>query len=364
MKKTIIAAAVAAAVAAPAAFADINISGMVNPEFTNQDDSKDTGYAASAVNTDLVFTGSEDLGNGMTASFKYHMYHDSGADSVADTTASLSGDFGTVTAGRMESFHESVAQGFTNIDASHDADLEHGLSANNIGDRVNSALAYMTPNMSGFSAGVALIQGAGEDSDSFASATDFLVKYSNAGLTVFANRFSVDGATLMSGEEITGAQSLAVSDFLTDGNLLVTVAGDASFTAKADVTADAIGASYTMGGLELRAMHRTLDIGSINTLAVAQNGVEFEETLDGGEIDSTFFGAKYTMGANTFAIGNIDDDVEGESTIYSLSHALSKRTSVYITHNDVDSQAGLYNGLLNKASKQADRTVIGLKHTF
>jgi opacity protein-like surface antigen len=33
MKKTIIASAVAAAVAAPAAFADVKISGMVNPEF-------------------------------------------------------------------------------------------------------------------------------------------------------------------------------------------------------------------------------------------------------------------------------------------------------------------------------------------
>jgi predicted porin len=329
---------------------------MVNPEFTNQDDSKDTGYKASAVNTDLVFSGSEDLGNGMTASFKYHMFHDSGADSVADTSVSVSGDFGTVTAGRMESFHESVAQGFTNIDASHDADLEHGLSANNIGDRVNSALAYMTPNMSGFSAGVALIQGAGEDSDSFASATDFLVKYSNAGLTVFANRFSVDGAKIMSGKELTSDQEDAV-DFFFDDSAIADV--DADFTATADVTVDAIGASYTMGGLELRAMHRTVDIGSILT----DNGTdEYDE--DGGDVDSTFFGAKYTMGANTFAIGNIDDDVEGESTIYSVSHALSKRTSVYITHNDVDSQAGLYNGVLNKATAQKDRTVIGLKHTF
>jgi predicted porin len=356
MKKTIIAAAVAAAVAAPAAFADISITGMVNPEFTDQDDSKDTGYAASAVNTDLVFSGSEDLGNGLTASFKYHMFHDSGSDSVADTSVSIAGAFGTVTAGRMESFHESVVQGFTNIDASHDADLEHGLVANQIGNRVNSAVAYMTPNMSGFSAGVALIQGQGIDSDSFNSANDVLVKYSNAGLTVFANRFSVDGATLMKGTEITAAQHDALDAFFDDH---VSDTGS-NFTALANVTADAIGASYKMGDLELRAMRRTVDIGNILTVSSSDGA----DVYRGGEIDSTFLGAKYTMGANTFAIGNIDDDVEGESTIYSVSHALSKRTSVYITHNDVDSQAGLYNGVLNKATAQKDRTVIGLKHTF
>jgi predicted porin len=356
MKKTIIAAAVAAAVAAPAAFADIAISGMVNPEFIDQDGAK--GYGASAVNTDLVFSGSVDLGNGMSASFTYHMFHDSGADKVADTSVSIAGDFGTITAGRMESFQEAVVGGFTNIDASHDADLEHGLSGNHIGDRVDSALAYTTPNMNGFSAGIAIIQGQGEDSDSFNSANDLLVKYSNAGLTVFANRFSVDGGTLMNSAEIDADDVTAIDEFTgAVGNGLAVA--EKKLKATADVTVDAIGASYKMGDLEVRAMHRTVDVGSIDITATAGS-----ETVDGGEIDSTFFGAKYTMGANTFAIGNIDDDVEGESTIYSLSHALSKRTSVYITHNDADTDAGTYNGLLNKGTAQADRTVIGVKHTF
>jgi len=354
MKKTIIAAAVAAAVAAPAAFADITISGMVNPEFIDEDGDK--GYGASAVNTDLVFSGSEDLGNGMTASFKYHMFHDSGADKVADTSVSIAGDFGTITAGRMESFQEAVVGGFTNIDASHDADLEHGLSGNHIGDRVDSAVAYTTPNMNGFSASIAIIQGQGEDSDSFNSANDLLVKYSNAGLTVFANRFSVDGGTLMSGKGTdVGTKAAKINTFL-DG---AAATDNNGFKAEADITIDAIGASYNLGDLEVRAMHRTLDVGTVTTTVATTAG-----SVDGGEIDSTFFGAKYTMGANTFAIGNVDDDVEGESTIYSLSHALSKRTSVYITHNDVDTDAGTYNGLLNDATAQADRTVIGVKHTF
>jgi predicted porin len=157
MKKTIIAAAVAAAVAAPAAFADVSFSGMVNPEYIDKDG--DAGYADSGVNTDLVLTGSEDLGNGMTASFKYHMFHDQGTDSVADTSVSLKGDFGTVVAGRMESFHESVVQGFVNIDASHDLDLENGITGHWAGDREDSAFAYVSPTVGGFHVGVAAIQG-------------------------------------------------------------------------------------------------------------------------------------------------------------------------------------------------------------
>ena len=52
MKKTIIASAIAAVVAAPAAFAEVKISGNVNMELLDQDAT--TGWDNST-NTDLVF---------------------------------------------------------------------------------------------------------------------------------------------------------------------------------------------------------------------------------------------------------------------------------------------------------------------
>jgi predicted porin len=314
MKKTIIAAAIAASVAAPAAFADVSISGMVNPEFTDRDG--DNGWGDSAVNTDLVFKGSEDLGNGLTASFKYHIFHDgdstqSGIDGstggkTADTSVSIKGDFGTVIAGRMESFHESVSQAFTNIDASHDLDLENGLAVHNFGDRVNSALAYVSPTVNGFHVGVASIQGlAGDDVDSFNSATDIIAVYENAGLKVFANRLSADGADVAGNE---------------------------------DASATAYGASYKMGDLEVRAMKRSIEV-------------------DGSDDqDSTFFGAKYNMGAITLAAGNVDDDTNGDSTIYSVSYALSKRTSVYLADVAHDND--------NADGTDVSATTVGVKHTF
>jgi predicted porin len=316
MKKTIIAAAVAAAassvVVAPAAFADVSISGMVNAEIMDRDTATTTtnGYASSAVNTDLVLKGSEDLGNGMKASFTYHMYHDSGSDSVADTKVALSGDFGTVVAGRMESLHEGVAQAFTNIDASHDLDVENTMYGSDAGNRVNSAVAYVSPTVNGVHVAAAAIQG-----EDFAGGNDIIVMYSANGLTAFANRLNLD---------VDAGTGIATND----------------------LTATAYGVGYKMGDLEVRAMTRNIEKG----------------TLDN---DSTFIGAKYTMGANTFAVGQVDDDTNGDMTIWSVSHALSKNTSVYIANLSGDENAATTNGASTAAgSAQTEGTVIGVVQKF
>jgi predicted porin len=314
MKKTIIAAAVAAAVAAPAAFADVSISGMVNPEFINSDTTDEDSYGA--VNTDLVFTGSEDLGNGMKASFKYHLFNDGNAtdatgagNGVADTTVTLSGDFGAITAGRMESFHESKVQGFLNIDPSHDLDLENTLDNAAAGDRGNAVVAYTSPSMNGFQISVATgmindannASGAAATSGDWNDATDVMVSYSANGLTVFAERMDLDYHTT-----------------------------DDSF--------EAIGGSYKIGDLELRAMRRTTDVS--NT-----------------EVDTDFLGVKYTMGAITLSAGTIDNDTNGDASIFGAAYSLSKRTSVYAVVNNSDKDS------TTDASNTAG-SGIGIKHTF
>jgi len=73
MKKTLIASAVAAVVAAPAAFADVTISGQINQEFYDAG-----GDTQSDLNSDIVFSGKEDLGNGVTANWKIHTFMDNG----------------------------------------------------------------------------------------------------------------------------------------------------------------------------------------------------------------------------------------------------------------------------------------------
>jgi predicted porin len=310
MKKTIIASAVAAAVAAPAAFADVKIGGMVNPEYLSLDTTDEV-----RVQTDLVFSGSEDLGNGMKASFKYHLVNDTSdadsavsyatnanlaaatgttttaavdgdtvvGDAVADLTVSLSGDFGTITAGRMEGFAEGVGDAFFNIDAAHEADLEPGDSAFT---RKNGALKYVSPSFNGIKFGANTVEMDGDNDGQ----TEFMASYSNAGLSVTA---------------ITSDNDTAADDYQ-----IVTV-------------------KYKMGDLELRA-------------AMREDGTE----------DTDFFGAKYTMGANSFAVGMTDNTTStNDATVFSASHSLSKNVSVYVTHLDEDTNT-------------ADKTVIGLRQKF
>jgi len=310
MKKTIIAAAVAASVAAPAAFAGVSISGMVNPEFIDkQGTGTSNGWNASSINTDIVIKATEDLGNGLKATAKIHQFADTtdqafnngsgntaAAGSTADLSVTVSGDFGSVVAGRFEPASEGVMDAFVNVDASHDLDLENSLEGA-IG-RTNNGLAYSSPSMNGFSVGVGTFAGASKNTadDTFGGATEVFAKYSNAGLTVMANNTEVKGT------------------------------GTASTTAERSLQAVAV--SYKMGDLELRAMTRTYE----------QKGAT--------DKDSKFFGAKYTMGANTFSAGMLDNDTANtDAEIFSVSHALSKNTSIYATMLKSDATDGDQNAI-------------------
>ncbi len=271
MKKTIIAASIAAVAAAPAAFADVSISGYISAEYVEDE---------MLTNNDIVFKASEDLGNGMKASAKYHMFTDSVAGAgptsgyTADMSITLSGDFGSLTAGRSEGFDEGVFAAFVNIDAAHDADLEGNFDGGTAVQTRDERLKYVSPSFNGLKVGLTTQ----DNGTSKFEDKEYMVSYSANGLSVMAGR-SDEGTT-----ETTN-----------------------------------IAASFKMGDLEVRAAKRDLDV----------NGVE---------TDATFIGAKYTMGANTLALGSVEGDAS-DATIVSVAHALSKKTSVYVVNHDVDGGA-------------------------
>jgi predicted porin len=331
MKKTIIASAIAAVVAAPAAIAEVKISGNVNMELLDQDAA--SGWDNST-NTDLVISGSEDLGNGMKAGFKYHLFHDDGASTtittssatavfatttanaslttetfvtsasvsnkVADLTVFLSGDFGKINAGRQENFNMAYFHGFAAGDAAHDITLE---DVNGQQSRMNS-VEYTSPNMNGLTIGLeagidAGMANSGTDTDNM-DMTDVMVKYSNGPLTVAAGKTTHKGGTAAD-EEVTN-----------------------------------IAASYKMGDLKLAVLDRDVDNSDAGT---ANN-------------EMTTFSATYSMGANTLYVGVTDsDDAQDGDYVVSLKHSLSKRTSVYVVAKNDDSD------------NNTD-TLVGIKHSF
>jgi predicted porin len=307
MKKTIVAAAIAAVVSAPA-FADVSISGQINQEFLD-------GVAADGLstdnNTDLVFKASEDLGNGMKATATLHWMGDDGAATAgtqfADQKIELSGDFGTIAVGRMEDFTEGKASALMNIDAADSLDLEDNRF--DVG-RSEGGMAYVSPSMSGFQVGVAgyTVEANADNVD----ATDVMVSYNNGPISLIATR------------EV----------FKDDGN--------------PEAKTTMFGATYTLGDLRLVAVTREVKNGSNNAA---------------NETDSTMIGAQYTMGANQFAIGQIDmtgsdmnantaGEDTSDATILSFKHSLSKNTNVYVVNKN------------EKETNLNDMTAVGIQVKF
>jgi predicted porin len=361
MKKTIIAASVAALVAAPAAFADVKIGGNVIQEFVSDGD--DTGHKEDGLESkaavDLVFSVSEDLGNGMSAFAKIHTLRDNGGSGNADQVVGLKGDFGTVVLGRMEDFSEGKVAAMAATDSSDALSIEPN-GVYNTG-RNEGGIAYVSPSFNGLTFGIAgyalpnmgsdattqtissvnyLTSGTGgvnvgvsgstatitnanastKDATANLDATDIMIEYANAGLTVRVARESVDAAVYGSN--------------------------------KKDQETTSIGASYKMGDVTVAGYHFDVDNGA---------GVDANDT------DGWFIGAKMAMGANTFGIGYSEEDDVNTSTkaivagktdknmMLSVDHALSKLTSITAAYEENE------NG---NDGVQNDRWAVGLKHVF
>ena len=276
MKKTIIAAAMAAAVAAPAAFADVSISGNIFAE------SGDNNGEQDEVFTDVFFKASEDLGNGMKASTVIQLVGDNATGAAGGNRhVTLSGDFGSIQMGRMESYIEQSVNALMATDPAHTISIEQSVGEGTM----HQGRRYTTPTMSGAKVVV----------ESFAAGeTGAAIVYSNGGLSA---QYAVEsGAT--NTEEV------------------------ASYSVQ-----------YKMGDMMARVVNTEDDAGD----------------------EATFVGGTYTMGANTLGLGVITDAKgtiaanDGDYTV-SLSHSMSKNTSVYFAHMNNDDGD--------------DETVVGIRQNF
>lgn len=273
MKKTIIAAAIATVVAAPA-MADVKIGGKVEQFQTQGED--DVWTPGSDVR--ITLSGSEDLGNGMTASFKVDSYvqNGTGYDGSLDQKVALSGGFGTVVAGRFEDFSESA--GMAKVDMFMGNGVE---TSGQLAGRTNGGLAYVSPAMNGLTVGVGGYTGVSDVEDGF-DATDIALMYSNGPIAVS-----------LSNEDISGGSDTTV-----------------------------IAVSYAAGDLKIAAAHADTD-------------------YDGATADTTdvMVAASYSMGNNKLVLGWNDNETEGagaNNTVVELVHSMSKRTSVYLNVKSSD----------------------------
>jgi len=315
MKKKIIAAAIAAVVAAPA-MADVSISGNVKYKLTDTD--ANTGDWGGSLDNSITFKASEDLGNGMSAFAQITLDTDEMDHTDNDTTAALAantsledraaidavdnsgtenltkdqkigltGGFGTVVMGRMEYLFEGVVSAKMDV-----AGLESASLIEN--GRVN-AIGYVSPTVNGVH-----IAAAGNQSDTTDSGLfqhkEVLVAYDNGPLSVIASHADVADAH----------------------------------------TYQTLYLGYKVGDLSLAAMTTEKDFDAAGTADIKDN----------------IFRLDYAMGNNKLTLGTKSSDTAGEDRdIIKLVHSMSKRTSIYAEHADVE-------------AANSDFTTLGINHNF
>jgi predicted porin len=286
MKKTLIAAGIAAVVAAPAAFADVTVSGQVKWTMT---DGGTTGSETRNMTSDnaLTFKASEDLGNGLTAFAQITLDTDNDASSTSagtgtqqkDAKAGIKGAFGTVVYGRMETLSEGVASAkMDDGRSSHGADANLESSLTSLG-RVN-AIAYISPTVNGFHAAIA---GTSVSNSETFSDVDVLVAYDNGPLSLMATYADLDATN--------GAFASALTY---------------------DTEATTLTGSYTMGDIK----------GTVQRVN--------SDPATGADSTDMIYRIDYKMGNNSLLLGMKDaesnqDDVD----VVKLTHSFSKQTAAY-----------------------------------
>jgi len=349
MNKKILAAAIAVSIAAPMAVAaDVTVYGIAHMSMDQNETDTGTGVTAGDVDnwqansraSRLGFKGSEDLGNGLKANFQLELGFDmdgtglgntNSASAPRNTWVGISGDFGEIRFGRHDTPAKvaSYAAGIETIgDSIIDNNRKDGDGKKLIltDERANGALAYISPNMSGFQFVGAVVPGestndGGADdtgNDGISDTYSLGAWYKNAGLAISAAYESNAG----------------------DNNA-------------PDQDAWLVSAGYTIDALTVAAHYEDVsDFGNVR----------------GQDRDTITVMAKYAMGNNTLIANYQMSETDNNGTQVTdvdawgigLQHSFSKRTSAYVAYSDLEDDQS------TATTDDYERTEfsIGLVHKF
>lgn len=349
MKKHLLAAAVAAAVAVPAMAQNVSISGVFDSAVSSIDKgtSNVTSTKGNVVGTSqLNFKASEDLGGGLKAAFaltqEYSAETGVRTDIATNAAATYGGSGNNVDAGSFQEASLALSGAFGEVKlghttlASRDASgvgrfggnfgrLSSTIRTN--GDKVDNAIQYTSPTING----VTVAYG-----------------YANAGAQVAAVTTPVDTGLFVKYQ--TGAFTAALGQSVRDVGL------------PADNKELVIGAQYDLGMAKIGVVRGTDDgvnASTTSTKLAKLTGTTYQVAapLAGG---MTLIGA---MGSYK----NTDSTVDAKIYGLMLQKALSKRTTVY----------GYFENLKNKgsvalsaststgvAAQTTGTTGVGVLHSF
>ena len=372
MKKSLIALAVAGAFAAPAfaATSNVDLYGQfrISVDHLNSMNSTIRGWGMNDETSRIGLKGSEDLGGGLKAIYQWETGFNLGNMGTLSTGSSnasgvnagltaggmtgqrntfigLAGGFGTVLMGRHDTPYKLGGSADLFADTLADAQSDALSSSNGAAARciicedlrVNNAIAYVSPEYSGFHAAVAIVPG------KFASSTA-----TTKSLDSLSDAYSMVGVYNNGPLKLTAAYE----------NLDHYVGNAATGAASSKQDAWKLNGAYTIGDLTLGATWE-----DIKHFGGASSG-------DGSKMSNYLVSAAYGMGPITLAAqygrrnpnggsNNLEDATVG--VIYNMS----KRTNTYVGYAHYKPQSNVSaTGLAIDNGKTLNALTLGMNHSF
>ena len=218
-------ALVAAASISSYAVADVSVSGAFEWKYVQQAaDQTNQDGDSFAQDNEIVISFSNKTDSGLTVGGKFEMDVGAANATTDESVLTISGGFGTFRLGQEDSVHESF--GITEVDLIDEegdgryvGTATHTI-ASNAGEQNSTdgnKIAYVTPNMGGFSAGFS-VEDSGDDgtTDRTAMGASYTMPLASGSLVVKYNQSTLDGdtdrdTTNMGAQFTMGAMSLIIS---------------------------------------------------------------------------------------------------------------------------------------------------------
>lgn len=297
MSKKILAAAIAAAIVAPAAvMADATIYGKVRMAVESVDMNDSTQVEIKSYASRIGVKGSEDLGDGLAAVYKLEF-----GVNIADTAGEFSGSAPTVTS--RNAYVGLKGNWGTLLVGRHDTPLKMSTgSLDYFGDtagdnnanytedlqdrRANGTVAYVSPAMGGLTIAAALVPGENAEADGLTDAYSVAAIYGNNGL------------------HASVAYEAGDSDIDTLGGM-------------SDLSQTRVGLGYKADGWKASVVWENVDL----------DDVDFTQ-------DSYVVAGGFDFGNNTVKAKYFDVEDSHDGFAVGLDHNFSKRTQAYLVYTD------------------------------
>jgi predicted porin len=308
MNKKLLVAAIAAAATLPmAAQAGVQIYGVIHASIDYVDSDRDDvrsfwDVSSSSGRSRIGVKGTEDLGNGLKAIWKAEseVNMDNGGQGKftnRNTYIGLAGDWGTFLYGR----HDTPLKISTGkLDFFADTLADYNSTLGFIDRRVGDAIAYISPNMAGFTVAGAAVPGhdANSGADGIADGYSLAAMYSNN--AIYAS---------LAYEDISDWLNLGIDD-----------------------TIWRVGLGWLGETFQVVGVYENQDVGSGSN----------NETRDVWQISAGYnFGNNTLKGmygqAGNFGFSDLEineDDDKRDAWAIGLDHKLSKRTKAYVLYTD------------------------------